>query len=160
MPNRVKICEEHGTPKCPICKLTYKREYYRKWRKANPTKSVEATRKWRSKQENAEKGRLQHRLWSKKNRERGAFYQMKRKTAKLFRTPSWANDDKIRLFYIEAKELTDKTGIEYHVDHIIPLQGKTVSGLHVENNLQVLPAIDNMSKGNRFSDVPVYSYDT
>lgn len=59
-------------------------------------------------------------------------------------TPSWANQEKIKAVYAEAKRL----GMA--VDHIIPLRGKTVCGLHVENNLQLLPPLQNTLKGNRF----------
>jgi hypothetical protein len=45
---------------------------------------------------------------------------------------------------------TKMTGIEWHVDHIIPLQGKNVSGLHTPYNLQVIPASWNTAKGNKF----------
>jgi len=44
------------------------------------------------------------------------------------------------------------TGFEWHVDHVLPLNGKFVSGLHVWNNLQVIPAVVNLSKGNRVKE--------
>lgn len=58
-------------------------------------------------------------------------------------TPLWANLDKIKVIYLNRP-------VGYHVDHIIPLNGELVSGLHVENNLQYLLASDNSSKKNHF----------
>lgn len=66
-----------------------------------------------------------------------------RNTLKLSRIPKWADIDKIKAVYKECPE-------GYHVDHIVPLQGKTVCGLHVENNLQYLLAKDNLTKGNKW----------
>ena len=74
----------------------------------------------------------------------------KRRAAKLQRTPSWANEQLIAAYYMEAKRLEELTGIQFQVDHIIPLQGEMVSGLHVETNLQLLPASENQGKSNRF----------
>ena len=64
-------------------------------------------------------------------------------------TPPWADLKKIQSFYTEAKRLTKETGIAHHVDHIYPLKGKYVSGLHCEHNLQILTATENIRKGNR-----------
>lgn len=65
------------------------------------------------------------------------------------RSVSWANHEKIKSIYLEAVRLSEATGIPHHVDHIYPLAGVSVSGLHVENNLRVIPAVDNMRKHNK-----------
>lgn len=43
------------------------------------------------------------------------------------------------------------TGIKWHVDHKVPLRHKEISGLHIWNNLQVIPALENLRKGNRYA---------
>ncbi len=68
----------------------------------------------------------------------------KYRAAKLQRTPAWADIEAIKAFYNNCPE-------GYHVDHIVPLQGKLVSGLHVVENLQYLTAKENLSKGNKFN---------
>jgi excisionase family DNA binding protein len=67
----------------------------------------------------------------------------------LRRAP-WADPAEISAIYAEARRLTAETGIEHHVDHEIPLLGTFVSGLHVETNLRVITARDNILKSNRF----------
>ena len=74
-----------------------------------------------------------------------------RRAQKLSATPGWANPIKIRGFYDALKLL----GKGWHVDHIVPLNHKLVCGLHCEANLQLLPAIENLRKGNRvWPDMP------
>lgn len=66
-----------------------------------------------------------------------------RELAEIRQRPSWANMESIKAIYSNRPQ-------GHHVDHIIPLRGKTVCGLHVENNLQYLPAEENMRKHNTF----------
>jgi hypothetical protein len=77
----------------------------------------------------------------------------KRRACKLQRIPSWTTEtDKWMLREIHALALlrTKLTGVKWHVDHIIPLQGELVSGLHTPFNMQVIPATKNIIKGNKF----------
>ena len=77
----------------------------------------------------------------------------KRKAAKLNRTPKWTTETDlwmIKEIYDLAVLRTKLTGVKCQVDHIIPLQGELVSGLHVPSNLQVITATENKIKGNKF----------
>tara|TARA_Y100000296_G_C5120234_1_gene229990 strand:+ start:50 stop:664 length:615 start_codon:yes stop_codon:yes gene_type:complete len=67
-------------------------------------------------------------------------------------TPHWLTEEHhnmIKLIYKQAKQLTETTGIEHHVDHIVPLRGKKISGLHVPWNLQILTKRENLKKSNK-----------
>lgn len=82
----------------------------------------------------------------------------RRKASKIQRTPAWLTEDELWLIkeiYELAQARTELFGFSWHVDHIIPLQGKLVSGLHIPENMQVIPGIDNIKKYNtyRVSDV-------
>lgn len=74
----------------------------------------------------------------------------KRRAAKKQAFPRWANTAKIAEFYVLAEQRTRETGIRHVVDHIVPLQGRNVCGLHVEHNLQVLTEDENLRKFNKF----------
>jgi hypothetical protein len=79
----------------------------------------------------------------------------KRRAMKKNAVPAWLTEEdhqEIKDFYEIAKMFKIYTGQTYHVDHIVPLQGKTVCGLHVPWNLQVISATENLSKSNKLQE--------
>lgn len=102
---------------------------------------------------NPEPAKLKSKEWKEKNKEKHNANCMLRHTRKLNACPKWLSEDE-RWMIQEAYHLsavrTKATGIKWHVDHIVPLQGKTVCGLHVPWNLQVITASENCSKRNSF----------
>ena len=93
--------------------------------------------------------------YRKNNRDKTSHWSMLRYTRKLKASPKWLSPQQlkeIQYFYELSKECELLTGNKYHVDHIIPLKGKNVCGLHVPWNLQVLPADINRRKSNKMQE--------
>jgi hypothetical protein len=125
-------------------------EKNRRYRAENPDKCRKTRQNW-DENNRARRNELS-RLWREANKDFMLDTKAKRRAEFLNRIPAWLTDEDrsiIRQKYRLAAELSRTTGVQWHVDHIIPLCGKTVSGLHVPSNLQVIPAKENMSKGNR-----------
>lgn len=118
------------------------------WRAVNREKVGAINRRYKA--ANAEKCYADHRAWVEKNRDKRRATNAKRKAAKLRATPKWANLSAIAKIYAEATAIQRNTGMRMHVDHIVPLQGETVCGLHCEANLQILPGPINESKRNKW----------
>ncbi|MDZ4253209.1 MAG: hypothetical protein U1A72_11645 [Sulfuritalea sp.] len=104
--------------------------------------------KWRA--ENLEKHRERCRVWIKNNPEKSLAAVNLKRARKMKAMPPWTDADEIGRIYATAKELEKLDGIKRHVDHEIPLKHDKVCGLHVPANLRIIPATENMKKGNRF----------
>lgn len=131
------------------------------WRKNNPEiyaernknyflredvkqKMRETTKRWVA--ANPERKRQMDVEFAEKNKALVTSYKAKRRATLRQAMPSWLTQDQIlqiRAIYAEAKRLSDETGIPHDVDHIVPLAGKIVSGLHVPWNLRAIPKIEN-----------------
>lgn len=112
------------------------------WRSENSELLCALSQQWRK--INPERVKKVAAAYRKNNLHRQAANEARRRAAKLRATPAWADLEKIRTIYEDAQ----KQGME--VDHVVPLRGRTVCGLHVENNLQLLTKKENGSKNNRF----------
>lgn len=84
------------------------------------------------------------RRWAKDNPARARAQGAKRRALRYSQTPPNADMDKITAIYDECRRLSEETGIQHHVDHIIPL---VEGGLHHQDNLQILTAEENLRKG-------------
>lgn len=125
-------------------------EACRLWRERNPgrLKELNELRKARNPEEFLEKARARH----KKNPHIAIAKARKQSLAKDLRTPRWQpdlDDFVAQECYHLAKIRRIATGIEWHVDHLVPLRGRLASGLHCASNLQVIPASINRFKGNK-----------
>ena len=126
------------------------------WRKANLIRARESSRRgmanWLSKPENIKKHRDRAKDWFRANPGRRRFFIAQRRARLLKATPEWLTTEDmaaIRAFYLKALQMERLTKKKYHVDHIIPLQSKDVSGLHVPWNLQILESTVNLRKHNK-----------
>lgn len=134
--NNLERCKERSRASANRYRLNKPEQYaasYRKWLLANPEKRKAIAARWLAKNKDYERAQL-----------------AKRRALLRNAIPSWADRARIRSVYAEAVKLTCETGIEHHVDHVIPLASKLVCGLHVETNLQVIPASANHRKSNTF----------
>lgn len=156
-----------------------KNEWHKEWVRKNPERRKAITAKYRATHKeqrhkyyllNKEHINAKSKLWAESNRdkvrksisdyakkrpEKRAFREKMRYARKMRAVPKWINEFFISEAYDLAKLRTAILGFEWNVDHIVPLQSKIVCGLHVENNLQVIPANQNIVKGNRYwPDMP------
>jgi hypothetical protein len=147
---------------CKLCALLKAKE----WAKKNPGVRAAYAKKYREKyQDQVVKYHTQYRAenrnvvnqrsteYRKHNPHVYAAHAAKRNAIKLQRTPAWlTSTDKwmIEEAYHLAALRTKIFGFSWHVDHIIPLQGKLVSGFNTPYNLQVIPATENRIKKNKF----------
>ena len=103
--------------------------------------------------EDPAKARERSALWKKNNPSKVIANTTRRRKHIKLRTPAWLTKDNHKViwgFYAIAAMLTKHNNEPWAVDHIIPLLGKNVSGLHVPSNLQLLRSSDNLKKSNQF----------
>lgn len=146
----------------------YRRKHYAKLIQENPNWHAENYAKNREhmlkqcafyyKTKHRDKVLQRSKEWAQKNPGRANANKKAYKIAKIKACPPWVREDEDLMWMIaEAYELaalrTKMFGFAWHVDHKIPLRGKTVSGLHVPWNLQVIPGVENMSKSNKLVGV-------
>jgi hypothetical protein len=122
----------------------------REWHKNNPDKVKTKIKKWGLK--NKDHLKDYNHNYGQQNPDKICARAAKRRASKIQATPPWVSTEEfeqIKELYKEAKRLESLDGIKRHVDHIIPLQGSTVSGLHILINLQILTETENLNKNNK-----------
>lgn len=135
---------------CRVCKRKMDNEYSAK----NRDQSRQRASDWYY--SNLDKARAANKiynsLWVRANKGKNCTKAGNYRSRKLNATPPWLTEEDYRRIGTEyelAQWTSSVMKSSYHVDHIVPLKGKKVCGLHVPWNLQVIPAITNIQKGNR-----------
>jgi hypothetical protein len=155
--------------KCKLCEAEYKRLHYKSNKEQYKTnhkhwqeENKEYCKGYKKQYAEDNEGHLKEyrAAWYQDNKHRDSIKanrnkaKAKRRATKLQATPIWSNIEFQQLVIEEAYQLriqrTKETGIVWHVDHIIPLQGEKVCGLHVAENLQVITALENKRKNNTY----------
>lgn len=131
------------------------------WRQSNPERYRTGLKEYLGREDVQVRARIRTKNWTKANpakkramdkafaeanRSLVTSYKAARRARVLQATPAWLTQEhwaQIRSVYAEAQRLAKETGIPHDVDHIVPLQGKTVCGLHVPWNLRAIPRDEN-----------------
>ena len=143
-------CKFGITHKCKLCLNKENKISYPKNRGKFLAAQKKSVAKRRSEGKDVNKP---SREYNKRNPEYKRFYAAQRKAHVKRATPSWLTDAQkahIKRTYKLAQIIKCETGLDYHVDHIIPLRGENVCGLHVPENLRVLRADLNLLKSNLY----------
>lgn len=141
------------TDECRECKQTMDRLYVSKHRKEA---RIRATKWYLENKDNPEfvkASKERQKKWRQNNLEKNCAKENKRRASKLKATPTWLSKEQLQEIaneYALSKWCSEVMGTKYHVDHIVPLKGELVCGLHVPWNLRVIPAKENISKGNKY----------
>ena len=138
--------------------LECQREYAALRCRENPEAVAAISRRWRQKnpgyaESNRDRINRNSKKYRHENREAYAAYRAAYRARKASATPAWfgeLDEFVIQEAYDLAARRTKETGFPWEVDHIIPIAGKSVCGLHVAANIQVIPRFANRRKGNRF----------
>ena len=128
--------------KCRVCDATRKAKY----RKANADVVKAYNAEYRK--ANAAAIKVYKADWKKENSGKANATAAKRRATKLNSTPRWLTKKDLA----KIKKIYEDCPSGYQVDHILPLQGKRICGLHVPSNLKAIPASENASKCNREPD--------
>lgn len=151
--SQCRLCRAQSNKRWSETNRDKRCESSKRWRETHYEASREANKRWY--EANRKLSRELSKQWKQNNPDKRNTTKAKRRAAKLQRTPCWLTKDQldeIETFYTVALAFRLFTGLTYHVDHIVPLQGKNVSGLHVPWNLRVIPETDNLKKSNLFED--------
>lgn len=155
-----KASKDGLQPKCRECMADLNKERYeedkdrlleqsRAYYAANKEQRLAAMKAYRADKQERHQARVK--AYYEANRPRYRANERAREAGLQTATPAWLSKrqrDAIAAIYAEAARLTEETGIPHHVDHIVPLKGRGVCGLHVPWNLRAIPAAENLAKSN------------